>query len=232
MRNVRHVCDGDAALREQAGDGALSDVDAELEEFAMDSGSTPQGIGRGHSSDQGFDRGVDGRVARRAAPGERGPVAAKAASLSAQHSGGSHDDEGLLPGGPDSGQPDPKEPIAPLKLRPVRRPLVDGQLLPQGEVLEGELAVAAAQEREESEQMEQEDDHWAKIFSGSEQTDQPLAHRTEFWRRTGWPSGATVSAGCDRGRDSRGGSPCYRLDGRRHGRNYSIRHAAPRPTAH
>src|SRR2546426_4978180 len=86
---------------------------------------------------------------------------------------------------PDSGQPDPKEPIAPLKLRPVRRALVDGQLLPQGEVLEGELAVAAAQEREESEQMEQEDDHRAKIFSESEQTDQPLAHRTEFWRRTG-----------------------------------------------
>jgi hypothetical protein len=40
-------------------------------------------------------------------------------------------------------------------------------LLPQGEVLEGALAVAAAQEREESEQMEQEDDHRAKIFSGS-----------------------------------------------------------------
>src|SRR3989442_13740590 len=85
---------------------------------------------------------------------------------------------------PDSGQQDPKERIAPLKLRPVRRALVDGQLLPQGEVLEGELAVAAAQEREESEQMEQEDDHRAKIFSESEQTDQPLAHRTEFWRRT------------------------------------------------
>src|SRR5882762_8206271 len=174
-----------AALREQTRDGALSNVDAELEEFAMDSGSTPQGIGRGHSSDQGFDRGVDGRVARRAAPGERGPVATKAASLPAQHSGGSHDDEGLPPGGPDSGQPDPKEPIAPLKLQPVRRPLVDGQLLPQGEVLQGELAVAAAQEREESEQMEQEDDHRARIVSGSEPTDQPLAHRTEFWRRTG-----------------------------------------------
>jgi len=152
----------------------------------MDSGSTPQGIGRGHPSDQGFDRGVDGRVARRAAPGERGPVAAKAASLPAQHSGGSHDDEGLPPGGPHSGQPDPKEPIALLELRPVHRPLVDGQLLPQGEVLEGGLAVAAEQEREESEQMDQEDDHRARIFSGSEQTDQPLAHRTEFWRRTGF----------------------------------------------
>ena len=137
----------------------------------MDSGSTPQGIGRGHPSDQGFNRGVDGRVARRAAPGERGPVAAKAASLPAQHSGGSHDDEGLPPGGPHSGQPDPKEPIAPLKLRPVRRPLVDGQLLPQGEVLKGELAVAVYEEGKESKQVEQESDHRAGILSGSEATD-------------------------------------------------------------
>ena len=75
---------------------------------------------------------------------------------------------------------DPKEPIGPLKLRPGRHPLVDGQLLPQGEVLEGELAMAATQERKESEQMEQEHDHRARIFSGSDQTDQPLADRTEF----------------------------------------------------
>src|SRR3989441_11522997 len=151
----------------------------------MDSRSTPQGIGRGHPSDQGFDRAVDGRVARRATPGKRAPVAAKAASLPAQHSGGSHDDEGLPPGGPYPGQPDPKEPIAPLELRPVHRSLVDGQLLPQGEVLEGELAVAPAEEREESKSVEQEGDHRTGILSGSEQTDQSLAHRTEFWRRTG-----------------------------------------------
>ena len=87
-----------------------------------------------------------------------------------------------------------------MKLRPVRRPLVDGQLLPQGEVLEGELAVAAAQEREESEQMEQEDDHRARIFSGSEQTDQPPAHRTEFWRRTS--SIARLSIACRREKSS------------------------------
>src|SRR5881296_1068956 len=160
----------------------------------MDSGSTPQGIGRGHSSDQGFDRGVDGRVARRAAPGERGPVAAKAASLPAQHSGGSHDDEGLLPGGPDSGQPDPKEPIAPLKLRPVRRALVDGQLLPQGEVF------SRASWRWPPHRNGRSRSRWSRrmiialeIFSGSEQTDQPLAHRTEFWRRTGCQGGRRES---------------------------------------
>ena len=88
-------------------------------------------------------------------------MAAKAAALPAQHGRWSDDDEGLPPGGPHPGQPDPQEAIAPSKSRPIRRSLVDGQLLPQGEVLEGELAVAAAQEREEPEQMEQEGDHRA-----------------------------------------------------------------------
>jgi len=51
--------------------------------------------------------------------------------------------------------------VAPSKSQPIRRSLVDGQLLPQGEVLEGELVVAAAQEREEPEHVEQEGDHRA-----------------------------------------------------------------------
>jgi hypothetical protein len=47
--------------------------------------------------------------------------------------------------------------------------------------------VAAAEEREESKQVEQEGDHRAGIVSGSEPTDQPLGRRTGFWRRTGLP---------------------------------------------
>ena len=81
-------------------------------------------------------------------------MAAKAAALPAQHGRRSDDDEGLPPGRPHLGQPDPKKAIAPLKSGPVRRPLVDGQLLSQGEVLEGKLPVATAQEREEPEQVE------------------------------------------------------------------------------
>jgi hypothetical protein len=53
-------------------------------------------------------------------------------------------------------------------------------LLPQGEVLEGELVVAAAQEREEPEHVEQEGDHRAERVAGSEPTDQLLARRTRF----------------------------------------------------
>jgi hypothetical protein len=37
-----------APLRHQRGDGALGHVDAELQEFAMDSRSAPEGVGHGH----------------------------------------------------------------------------------------------------------------------------------------------------------------------------------------
>ena len=50
----------------------------------------------------------------------------------------------------------------------------------QGEVLQGELAVAAAEEREEAKQVEQESDHRAEIVAESELTVHPLARRRSF----------------------------------------------------
>jgi hypothetical protein len=63
---------------------------------------------------------------------------------------------------------------------PRARFIVRGELVAQGEFLEGELAVAGAEEREEAEQVEGEGDYRAEIVSGSEPEDQPLARRTEF----------------------------------------------------
>src|SRR6267378_1312525 len=54
---------GRAALREQAGDGALGDVDAELQEFAVNSRRTPERVRCGHFPDEGDDLGVDVRAA-------------------------------------------------------------------------------------------------------------------------------------------------------------------------
>ena len=164
-----------AALRHQAGDGALGHVDAELEELAVDSGGTPQGIRRGHFPDQGGELGVDGRAAASGLAGELGPVIAEAAALPPQNGGRGYDHEGLPPPGPDPGQPDPEEAIYRAKLGPRLRPPVHGELVAQGQVLEGELAMAAAEEREKSKQVEQEDDHRAEILSGSAPTDQQLA---------------------------------------------------------
>src|SRR5207245_10725770 len=66
-----------------------------------------------------------------------------------------------------------------------RGPLVYGELLTQGEVLDREPAVAAAEEREQPKQVEHGSDHRAGSVSGSEPTDQRLARRPRFWRRTG-----------------------------------------------
>src|SRR2546428_11484558 len=106
--------------------------------------------------------------------GELGPVLADAAPVPPQNGSRGYDDEGLRPPGPAPGQPDPEEAIRRAKLGPGRRPPVQGELVAQGQVLEGELAMAAAKEREES-KVEQEGDHRAEILSGSAPTDQRLA---------------------------------------------------------
>jgi hypothetical protein len=76
-------------------------------------------------------------------------VLAEAASLPTQDGLG-HDHEGLSPTRPDPGQPHPEEAINRANLGPGHRSLVHGELVPQDEVLEGELALAAAEKREES----------------------------------------------------------------------------------
>src|SRR5262249_31293121 len=50
-------------LGHEAGDGALGDVEAELEELAVDARRPPQGIRRGHRPDEGGDLGADGWAA-------------------------------------------------------------------------------------------------------------------------------------------------------------------------
>ena len=86
------------------------------------------------------------------------------AALPSQHGVGRHDDESLPPAGPDSGQPDPQQAILRAQPRPGRHSLVDGELLAQGQVLEGELTVAADEEREEPKQVEHEGDHRPRLW--------------------------------------------------------------------
>jgi len=168
----------------QPGDGAFGHVDAELEKLTMNSRGAPERVRGGHAHDQGPNLGVDGRAAGGPA-GELGPVLAETTPLPPQDSAGGDDDERLLPPGPDPGQRDPEEAVRRTKLGSRRASLVDGELVAQGEILESELPVAAAQEGEEPNEVEQDGDHRARILSRSELADQPLACRTEFWRRTG-----------------------------------------------
>ena len=89
----------------------------------------------------------------RGAPGELGPVLAETAPLPTQDRLGSHEHEGLPPPGPDLGQPNPEEAVRGAQPGPGHRSLVHGELLTQGEVFEGKLAMAAAKDWEDSEQV-------------------------------------------------------------------------------
>jgi len=67
----------------------------------------------------------------------------------------------------------------------------------QGEVLEGELTMAAEEEGEDPKQVEQEGNHRAGNVAGSRPADQRLTRRMGFWRRTGNKDSAdVVSASC------------------------------------
>ena len=71
-------------LRHEAGDGALGDVDAELEKLAVDARRTPQGVSGGHLPDEGSDLGIDARTTAGRPTREPGPILAEAAALPAQ----------------------------------------------------------------------------------------------------------------------------------------------------
>ena len=84
-----------------------------------------------------------------------------------------------------------EEAIRWAEFRPGHHAPVHGEVLPQSEVLQDELAVAAAEEREESYQVEQRADHGQdSLWIRSE--DQSLGRRTGFWRRTGWVAPGAV----------------------------------------
>ena len=130
-------------LRHEAGDGALGDVDAELEKLAVDARRTPQGIGRGHLPDECGDLGADAWAASAVPTRKVSPVLTEAAALPAQDGVGGDDDQRLPPAGPESGQAGPEQAVSCAELRTGSCSLVDGELLAQGQVLESELAVAA-----------------------------------------------------------------------------------------
>ena len=100
----------------------------------MDSWRAPQGIGRCHFSDEAGGLGADGRTAQPTPVGDPRPVLTEVTTLLPQDSVGRHDDQGLPPAGPDSGQPDPQEAISRAQLRPGPRSPVHDKLLAKARV--------------------------------------------------------------------------------------------------
>ena len=89
------------------------------------------------------------------------------------------------------GEPRPQKTTGPAQLGPSHRFLEGRELLAQGELLEGELTVAAAKEWEQSQQVEQEVIIGRRLSSTRSPRDEPL------WRRPRFREGQLASGAQD-----------------------------------
>src|SRR5215471_7488807 len=89
-------------------DTALTDVEAEFEEFAMDAGCTPRGILLAHLADQRSDLGRNDGSSGLAAAHLPGPEQVKPGTMPSHDRLGPDDGQCRAPAAPDAGEPDPK----------------------------------------------------------------------------------------------------------------------------
>ncbi len=122
------------------GDGGLGNRDAQLQQLAMHAWRAPKRIGGADAPDQLADLGSDAGSAGPPAPALPGPVAFKPGAVPPDDSLGSHDEEDLVPLGPEPTQQHPEPAVTLGEPRPFHRMSEDAELLPQGQVLEGQPA--------------------------------------------------------------------------------------------
>lgn len=114
------------------------------------------------------------------------------------------------------GEPRPEKTTGPAQLGPRHRSLEGHDMLAQGEVLEGELMVAAAEECEQSQQLEQE------VIIGRRFSSTPVREINHFGGGRGFGEGQLASGAQDPrtccalrsqpigGKRPIGGRSCYR----------------------
>jgi hypothetical protein len=127
----------------------------------------------------------------------------------------------------DLGQPDPEKSVRRTKLGARRRSLVDGELVAQSQVFEGELAVAAEEDGEEPKQVEQQSNHLAEMVAGSGSTDQLLGRRMGFWRWTGRALLQPRAPGRDLCAGARNGANEDEIRGAAHSSSSAVRCSIP-----
>ena len=106
----------------------------------MHAGSAPQRIGRADVPDQFAYVGSHAWSAGPTPPALPGPVASEPDAVPPDHGLGLHDDEDLVPIGPDSAPQHPETAVPLREARPFHRLMEGDELLPQGQVLEGQPA--------------------------------------------------------------------------------------------
>src|SRR5438132_1198455 len=143
---------------------------AELQQLAMNSWRTPERIGAAHPPNQiselRTDHGPAGSV-----PTLPRPVASQPLPVPADHRLGPNHLQRMPPARPQSRQQNPEDPVHLRQPRPWLPRLPDGELLPQRQILQRQLAVGANSTSQRPKQNYQPSDH-DRPNSGSVRTTQ------------------------------------------------------------
>jgi len=135
--------------------GSFGDDEAELLKLSVDLGGTPACILLRHPADERADFGGDlWPTAARAGPPT--PVETKTGAVPANHGLRLHDDQQLGPAGPNLTEACPEEPVQPIQTGTGSFPLEDGDLLSEGEDLQGGVAATTEENAHHGEYGEDE----------------------------------------------------------------------------
>ena len=148
--------------RHQPRNGPLGDVEPQLQQFPMDARRAPEGVRDGHLLDQTRDVSADLWPAA-ARTRSACPVPREAEAMPGNDRRGSDDHQGRFPVRPRPSQSDPKKPIGPTNGGLRSGAPVNSQLLLQRQVLEDQGAVAASENDQQSNNVDEPGDHWFSI---------------------------------------------------------------------
>lgn len=127
------------------GDASLANVDAKLEQFAVNAWRSPERVFSAQGQDEFPDCSGDGWAVCFAATNLPVPEQAEGMAMPADNGGGLDDGQSCLPMVPNRAQPSPQEPVSDGQLRTFDGALQDADLMAQGEDLE--LKRSSAPER-------------------------------------------------------------------------------------
>ncbi len=131
----------------EARNRALGDLEAELQDLAVDARRTPRRVLGGHPANEDSDLGCCARSSS-AGPRLPAPVPPEALAMPADDGLGLDDGERLLPSRPAAAQDNPEDAIGRAETRPRLLPLEDSELLSEREVLQDQVG-PSGEEREE-----------------------------------------------------------------------------------
>lgn len=150
-----------------SGYGRLRNLEAQLEQFAMNTRCTPTGIVLLHAPHQLADLLADLRSSRPAEPRPQSPKQSKARAMPGHYRLRFHHDQGLGPAQPQMAERNPEQPIEAPQLGTALLPLEHGELLPKCERFQSEVVArheegADVGDHRESEHNHQSDLSWTE----------------------------------------------------------------------